>query len=413
VSENPRPSSPLPRFGASRPGPARRDPLPLAGGAPPPAEVRPAAGRRSRRVLGWLLGSLLAHAFVMALLLWDGQRDRRDSSAADSAIEIVFEGSNPDRPTEEPPPGIEAPPAPELAAAVPAPPQASAPPAPQPAPQPVPPPALPPPSVPAPPFPEARVVAPPVPRPPAPPPVAPPSTPPLAMPPPPPTPPGVIAMLPPPPAPPPAPPPVPDAPPAEVAEPPPLPTEAEILPPAQPLRLRPRFDAPPGPAPRPEPPRQQAGPALPPGSVFVPGGVQLGAPARSAPPGRRQAQGLDLSVDPRLAEGAASTDPSVRVLGAQVDAGWSAAFRDWMNRNLRYPMRALELGESGTVRVQVIVEPNGQVRSVRLTGPSTSPSLNFGTTFPFSGATLPAFPPPVDPNGVTIDLTVNYVLIRR
>jgi TonB family protein len=160
-------------------------------------------------------------------------------------------------------------------------------------------------------------------------------------------------------------------------------------------------------------PRQQAAPALPPGSVFVPGGVQLGAPSRSAPQGRRQAQGLDLTVDPRLAEGTATTDPSVRVTGAQVGADWRAAFRRWLDQNMRYPMRALELGESGTVRVQVIVEPNGQVRSVRLTGPSTSPSLNFGTTFPFSGATLPPFPPPADPNGVTIDLTVNYVLIRR
>jgi len=56
---------------------------------------------------------------------------------------------------------------------------------------------------------------------------------------------------------------------------------------------------------------------------------------------------------------------------------------------------------------------DGTVRDVRLVGPSASPSLNFGTTFPFEGARLPSFPPPVDPNGVTIDLTVNFVLIMR
>ncbi len=410
MSENPRPSSPLPRFGTARPAPARREPPPLAVAAHAAAAARPVAGRRPRRVIAWLLGSFAAHGLVMALLLWMGQRERQDLIGGAPSIEIVFEGNSQAGPAAEPPPAQEAPPgppAPVVAETVPAPPQAAAPPAPQPAPIPVPPPALPPP--PAAPFPEARVVAPPVPRPPVVAPSVPPSLPPLAVPPAPPAPPGVVALLPPPPA----PPPVPEAPPAEVAETTALPTEAEILPPAAPLRLRPRFEAPPGPAPRPEAPRQQAGPALPPGTVFVPGGVQLGAPARSAPPGRRQAQGLDLTVDPRLAEGAASTDPSVRVIGAPVDSGWSAAFRDWMNRNLRYPMRALELGESGTVRVRVIAEPNGQVRSVQLTGPSTSPSLNFGTTFPFSGATLPAFPPPADPNGVTIDLTVNYVLIRR
>ncbi|NGM19118.1 hypothetical protein G3576_03765 [Roseomonas stagni] len=364
---------------------------------------------RRRRVLAWLLGSALLHALVMALLLWEGPRDRRDLNAIAPAIEVVFEGGSPERSAAEPPPGFEVPPAadaPLVAEAVPAPPQASAPPAPVEAPEPPPPPATPPP--PAPPFPEARVVPPPAPRPPAPPPPPAPAAPPAVTPPPPPAPPGVVALLPPPP---PTALPVPEAPPPEAAEPPPLPSAAEILPPAQPLRLRPRFEAPPRPAA--EPPRQQAAPVLPPGSVFVPGGVQLGAPSRSAPPGRRQAQGLDLTVDPRLAEGAASTDPSVRVTGAQVGADWSAAFRRWMDQNLRFPLRAAQLGESGTVRVQVIAGPDGQVRSVRLTGPSVSPSLNFGATFPFSGATLPAFPPPADPNGVTIDLTVNYILIRR
>jgi hypothetical protein len=55
----------------------------------------------------------------------------------------------------------------------------------------------------------------------------------------------------------------------------------------------------------------------------------------------------------------------------------------------------------------------GGVRSVRLMMPSGSPSLNLGTTFPFEGARLPAFPPPADPDGVTIDLTVNYILVRQ
>lgn len=80
---------------------------------------------------------------------------------------------------------------------------------------------------------------------------------------------------------------------------------------------------------------------------------------------------------------------------------------------MRYPTRAIELNEQGTVRVQVMVAPDGRVRSARVIFPSGSPSLNLGTVMPFSGAQLPAFPPPVDPNGVTIDLTVNYRLIQR
>jgi TonB family protein len=146
----------------------------------------------------------------------------------------------------------------------------------------------------------------------------------------------------------------------------------------------------------------------------MPDGFQLGRPTDPTPPqGRPQAQGLDLRVDPRFFEGRASSDPQVRVSGAEVGADWRAAFRRWLDENIRYPARAIELRESGNVRVQVIAEPDGTVRSVRLVMPSGSPSLNLATTLPFGGARLPAFPPPADPKGVTIDLQVNYVLIRR
>jgi TonB family protein len=138
--------------------------------------------------------------------------------------------------------------------------------------------------------------------------------------------------------------------------------------------------------------------------------MQLGQPA---PSGRPQSRGLDLSVDPRITQGRPSADPNLRVTGANVGADWRAAFRRWLDENLRYPQRAAELGESGSVTVRVVADPDGRVRSVRLTGPSVSPSLNVGTTLPFGGARLPAFPPGSDPNGVTIDLTVNYILIRR
>jgi TonB family protein len=135
-------------------------------------------------------------------------------------------------------------------------------------------------------------------------------------------------------------------------------------------------------------------------------------PAPSPPAGRPQSNGLDLRVDPRMMEGRATADPQVRVNGAQVGADWSAAFRRWLDQNLRYPRRAIENRESGTVRVLITAAPDGTVRDVRLVRPSLSPSLNVGTTVPFSGATLPAFPPPAQPT-VTIELTVNYILIQR
>ena len=182
---------------------------------------------------------------------------------------------------------------------------------------------------------------------------------------------------------------------------------AEILPPAPPPPPAPQRAMP-----RPEPAQRQrpAQPNLP--GIWAPGGVQLGRPA-TPPAGRPQARGTDTTVDPRFLEGRPRADPSVRVTGAQVGADWRSAFRRWLDQNVSYPQRAIALGEDGTVRVVVTAAPDGTVRSVRLAGPSTSPSLNFGTTFPFQGARLPAFPPGADPNGVTIELTVNYILTRR
>jgi TonB family protein len=342
---------------------ARREPPPLS---PNPvldhlAPARPAVPARGGQH-GWLLASLLAHLALVAAMLVLSWRSLDPSRALPPpAFDIVFEGGRPERAEAEPPPGLSAPPVP--------PPPLSAPPMPTPAEAP---------PVPTPPVPERPVPVPPVPAPPVP-----------------------------------APPPVPSP---EAARPPPPPMAAPappVPPPPAPAAPRPAPPAPAQPAPSQPAPAQPA-PRFPPGAFFMPDGFQLGRPAEpTLPQGRPQAQGLDLRVDPRFFEGRASSDPQVRVSGAEVGADWRAAFRRWLDENIRYPARAIELRESGSVRVQVIAEPDGTVRSVRLVMPSGSPSLNLATTLPFSGARLPAFPPPADPKGVTIDLQVNYVLIRR
>jgi len=381
-----RPPGKLPRFGARR---AVR-------------WVQAWALRRpSPRGLVWLAGSGVVHALLLALLLfWPDPRPRAPTDLPAPAFDIVFDGSTPEEASGEAPPGEEVAPG-----AIPAPP-------------PVPPVETPPAEVPpiqAPPVPPPPAPAPPPPQPPppgpapAPSPVAPPR---VAQPPPPPAP-SLSAEIPSLPAPPPAPP-RPEAPPAQDS-PPPLPEAAEFLAPPTELRLSERFalPLPPAATPAQPTPSQPPQPRPLPG-VFLPRGADLGSPPGApSPSGRPQGRGLDLSVDPRFAEGDARTDPSVRVEGAQVGANWRAAFRRWLEQNISYPQQAAMRGEDGTVRVQIVANPDGTVRSVRLVGPSTSPSLNYATTFPFQGARIPAFPPPADPNGVTVDLTVNYILRRR
>lgn len=414
----PRPAErPLPRFGRRRTPAARREPrLTLPRSALLPARWGRAA--RGGSLGPWALASLLLHGLILLLFVLDiDPRGRPSDALPPPSFDIVFEGGGAERSDADAPDGVEVPPAPPQP---PVPPAAAAPPPPQPPAAAVPPPPAPAPPVPSPPTAQAPP-PPPTPQPPV---AQAPPLPPPPTPAPPPPPPRQVAEAPRPVSPPP-PPPRPEAPPIAEAF-PELPTAEQLLGPQTELRLPDRFDLPlplpppptPQAAPQRPPPQQQARPMQPrpdlPG-VWAPNGVQVGpqATAPQPPSGRPQGRGLDTRVDPRFLDGRPSADPSVRVTGAQVGADWRAAFRRWLDQNIRYPERAIALGEDGTVRVRVIANPDGTVRSVQLVGPSTSPSLNFGTTFPFQGARLPAFPPPADPNGVTIDLTVNYILIRR
>ncbi|RYI87618.1 MAG: TonB family protein, partial [Acetobacteraceae bacterium] len=88
-------------------------------------------------------------------------------------------------------------------------------------------------------------------------------------------------------------------------------------------------------------------------------------------------------------------------------------FRRWVDDHKRYPENAVVAGHQGPSRVRVIAEPDGRVRSVQLIGPSGSVWLDAGTVSMFRGAKLPAFPPGADAGGVTIDFTMNYILVRN
>ena len=401
----------LPRFGQPRRrGRARRDPLPPSL-RPRALRAEPVAtGRWSfpRRHGAWpwgLLGSILAHLGLLALLLWPGQGGRINEAALPPpAVDIVFESGQPEpqatgapegeepaaveppAPAESPPPAPEAPPTPTQPPAPPTPPEpprlAEPPPPPSPA-QPAPPrtaAAPPPPSPPLAPLPQPPAIQ------------APPPQPALAD-----LPPRPIEPL-----------------PRLSAEIPPVETPPDLLAPQTPLALnQPRIQPTPRPEPRPRPPQQQAqsSPRLP--GLYLPEGPSFSTPRPT--PGRPLSPRapLDLAVGPRFLDGRMTPDPSVQVRGAQVGPNWNAAFRRWLDQNLHYPIRAIEEGDSGTVRVRIMARPDGTVTGVRLMGASASPWLNSGTTRPFPGATLPAFPPGADPNGVEVDLTVNYVLIRR
>jgi TonB family protein len=205
-------------------------------------------------------------------------------------------------------------------------------------------------------------------------------------------------------------------PPLAAPAPPPPPVPRPV--PATPSAAPPPAAAPATPPERPAPPRIAAlplPPPAPPPPIDEPSRrepldltnrppIQLGEPA--AP--RR---GLDLRPGATL-PGPGDVE-NLRVRGAQAGPDWRNAFRQWLDRTLRYPREAAELGEQGPVQVRITTGADGRVRSVELRQGARSIFLNHYSQAVFRGATLPAFPPGTAEEEVTIDLTINYILYRR
>jgi TonB family protein len=163
---------------------------------------------------------------------------------------------------------------------------------------------------------------------------------------------------------------------------------------------------PPPPPPAPQAPAQTAQ-RVPPLDLTLRPPIRLGEPSRPTAPRR----GLDLS--PGANQPGPGEVEQLRVRGAEAGPDWRAAFRQWLDQNLRYPREAIELREQGPVTVRINTGPDGRVRGVELRSGSRSIHLNFYSQHVFRGAQLPPFPPGSAEEQVTIDLTINYILYGR
>ncbi len=111
--------------------------------------------------------------------------------------------------------------------------------------------------------------------------------------------------------------------------------------------------------------------------------------------------------------GASSTDGNIRVRGAQVGKDWIAQLHEWWLQHSYYPRQAARDGEDGTVVVHVKVNRDGKVEMVDIESRSGSQWLDAGAQAVFRGATLPPFPPTTPENEADLDITIDYILVRR
>lgn len=131
--------------------------------------------------------------------------------------------------------------------------------------------------------------------------------------------------------------------------------------------------------------------------------------------GRRGGSGapIDMSLGPLSTNGQINAPFMTRNSIRGVSDDYGSEIDRWIRAHLYYPEDAIKNGEDGPSSVHVVLDRNGRVKSVRLTGQSGSYSLDAATTGMFQGAQLPPVPPDMKGDHFDIDLTINYILIRR
>ncbi len=130
-----------------------------------------------------------------------------------------------------------------------------------------------------------------------------------------------------------------------------------------------------------------------------------GRPAGSGGP-------VDLSLGPLVQNGRLNTPYASTSSIKGVSDDYAEEIGDWIRRHMYYPEEAARKGESGPSHVHVVLDRQGQVRSVELVSTSGSYLLDAATTGMFRNAKLPPVPPDMNGNHFDVDLTIDYILIH-
>lgn len=102
-----------------------------------------------------------------------------------------------------------------------------------------------------------------------------------------------------------------------------------------------------------------------------------------------------------------------KIVQGHADASWLSALHAWWLRHGYYPEDAARLGQDGQVRIELVVDRYGRVRTVGLTQRSGSPFLDMGALSVFRDAQLPSLVPFTTDDQITLDLSIDYVLVGR
>lgn len=191
-----------------------------------------------------------------------------------------------------------------------------------------------------------------------------------------------------------------------------------LPPPVSPQSLVPDFQlpAPPPPLPPLLPPRPRPAPPQPTrqalGTLGAPMDLNFGQASSRAPAPRAPgSRGIDFSLGAPK-PGPNRSEAFFDARAANVGADWAQGLETFWRQHRYYPRQAAEAGEDGTVRVVLVVNRLGRVKSVEVKTRSGSPFLDMAAVAVWRNAQLAPLPAETAGATITIPLTINYILIR-
>lgn len=122
---------------------------------------------------------------------------------------------------------------------------------------------------------------------------------------------------------------------------------------------------------------------------------------------------VDLSLGPMIQNGKLLTPYASASSIRGVSSDYAEEVGNWIRRHMYYPEDAAQRGEDGPSSVHVVLDRQGRVKSIRLVSSSGSYALDDATQGMFRNAVLPPIPPDMSGDTFDVDLTIDYILIRR
>ena len=124
-----------------------------------------------------------------------------------------------------------------------------------------------------------------------------------------------------------------------------------------------------------------------------------------APPQRATAR---APANPAGAHAQAGQNAASRGGDANNGAAWMGKLRQWWDEHSFYPKEASQTNEGGSVKVHIVIAPDGEVTSIEVVQGSGLSVLDAAAVAVFRSAHLPPFPPGTPAQPADVVVTLHY-----